>query len=234
MTSWLRRYRTPIFAGTLLIFFGGVFAGLGGYYLGGGATAEAVARIDGAQIPYMRFQVRANQIVESLRAQGRELDEASLKSVRQETLRDMIVEEILAGQAERMGIVVTDRELAMGIRAIPRFQRDGVFDQGLYFQTVASMLRTTPEDFERQQRRALLAFKLQRFILDAVKVSPEEARAEWSREKGSERGYDKEADAWRQELHRRRGLDLINAVFLRQILPQVRVENYLERRDEGR
>lgn len=232
MISFLRRHRQTLIISVFFIFLIGIFVGLGGYFITGRDTSEAVAVVGGKKLSYLRFRVRVNQYLDAMRSQGNELDEAKTKQVKQEMLRDMIVNEILAQQAETMGLKVSDTELATAIQQNPAFQREGRFHQRLYFAAVRSAYKSTPERYERFQRRQMMAAKLKALLFRSSKLAPTELRAEYIRSGGSIVDFEKEKDRFARELQQRRALDSIN-FFLRQLSTQVEIRSYLEQRERG-
>jgi len=222
-----------LFLGMVAIFLVGTFVGLGGYMFTSSDVSEAVAVVGKTKIPYMRFQVRVNQYLDTLRARKVDVTEATIKEVKQGMLRDMIVDELLAQQAERAGMRVTDLEVAMSIRNAAAFQREGQFDQNIYFQALRYAYRTSPEDYEAQQRKALLAAKLKQTIYFGAKVLPEELREEFSRANaGSDKDFAKKKDEFSAQLQQQRAIELIN-FYLRQLSTQVQIQQFLDEREKG-
>lgn len=233
MISLLRRYRQPLIVSMVVVFFIGIFVGLGGYFFTGADHSEAVAVVDGEKIPYFRFRNRANQYVETLRSQGTEVTEETTARIKQDLLRDMIVDEILAQEAGKMGLRVSDGELALAIQNTPGFQRDGRFDQGLYFQSVRFQFGSNPAQFEEAQRHDMLAGKLKALMFRNAKILPGELRAEYLRAKaGPIRDFEKNKERFAGELRQRRALDTVN-FFLRQRAANADIRSYLEQRERG-
>ena len=232
MISLLRRFRRELIGSVVVIFIVGVFAGLGGYFFTGADTTEAVATVGKQKIPYLLFRVRVNQYLDALRARGDEVTPEVSQTIKSEMLRDMIVNEILAQQAEKMGLKVSDTELALTIRQTPGFQREGQFDQDLYFAAVRSAFKTTPEAYEKTQRRALLAGKLKALLFRSAKLAPGELREEFLRAGGKIQEFDAKREAFARELQQRRALDAVN-FFLRQLGTELEVRSYLEQRERG-
>jgi peptidyl-prolyl cis-trans isomerase D len=238
MISWLRRNRQPFIITLTLVFIISIFVGLGGYYLSGANVAEAVAVVDGTKIPYMRFLTRLEQYSEAIRARGGEITPEMEKEMKGELLREMIVEEILASQAEKMGMRVSDRELALSIEGTPAFQQDGRFYQELYFRAVRYQLKTTPEQFERQRRRELLSNRLKAMMYRASKLVPSEGEFEYQQYLRTYSGAHAAKEPPREkaqvlaELRQRRAVDTIN-FFLRQFSTQADIRTFLEQRERG-
>lgn len=234
MISFLRRYRHPIILSLVVVFLISIFVGLGGYYLTGRDNSEAVAVVDGAKIPYLAFRTRVDQYLEAVRSQGKEVPESVEKEVRTEMLREMIVEELLAKQAEALGLSVSDRELALSIEQTPAFQQNGQFSQELYFRAVRYQFKTTPEQFEKQRRRMLLAAHLRAMVFRATKLLPSEILEEYLREHGGKaKDFDKDKDGYSKDLRQRRAIDTLN-FMLRQAASQSDIRSFLDQREQGR
>ena len=233
MISFLRQHRKTLIISTFIIFLVGIFAGLGGYFFTDFDTTASVAKVGGTKIPYLRFRIRVNQYVESMRAQGQEVSEAATKQIKAEMLRDMIVNEILAQRADVMGLHVSDLELSRTIEQTPSFQTDGKFDQNKYFQIVSRGFSTTPEAYEKTERRRLLAAKMKSILYRATKFAPGELREEYMRAKGSIKNFEADRKTFSQEFRQRRALDTIN-FFLKQLSTQIEIQTFLEQRESGR
>lgn len=232
MIGLLRRYRQPLFIAVTAVFLIGIFVGLGGYFFSGADLSDTVAVVGGKKIPYSRFRNRVNQYLEMMREQRKvEVTQAMETEVKQGMLRDMIVDELLANEAEKMGLRVSDMELSLSIQNTPAFQREGRFDQDLYFQAVRFSFKTSPEQFEADQRRAMLSAKLKSIIARSAKVSPAEIDTEWavaSRAKGAP----KKKEEFAGQLRQKRALDAINA-FLRGLAASTEIRTYLDQREQG-
>ncbi|MFH1724519.1 MAG: SurA N-terminal domain-containing protein [Elusimicrobiota bacterium] len=232
MIAFLRRYRQTLIISVFLIFLVGIFVGLGGYFFTGMDTTEAVAVVGGEKISYLRFRTQVNHYLDQSRGAGSEVTQQMAQRVKQEMLRDMIVNEILAQQADKMGLHVSNSELALSIQQSPGFQRDGRFDQDLYFRMVRSAFNSTPEEYERHQRRTMLSAKLKTLLFRGSKLAPAEVRDEYLRSRGSIVDFEAERAGFAQELQQKRALDAIN-FFLRQLSTQVEIRSYLEQRERG-
>jgi peptidyl-prolyl cis-trans isomerase D len=86
----------------------------------------------------------------------------------------LVQEEIFVQEAEKLGLRVSDMELAQTIQSFPAFQRDGRFDIGVY-QTFLNRLRLKVEEFEETQRRQILGQKAQMLMASGVRISSLEA-----------------------------------------------------------
>lgn len=232
MIRFLRRFRQPLIVSLVLVFLIGIFVGLGGYFFTGYDTTEAAAVVEGHKIPYLHFRTRLDQYLESLRAQNQEVTAEMSARVRDEMLRDMIVSELLAQQAERMGMRVSDSELALAIRQTPGFQRDGQFDENLYYQAVRYRFKTSPEQFERLRRREMLSARLRTLMFRNSKLAPGELRGEYLRAKAPLAEFEQRSAEFEADLRQRRALDTIN-FFLRQRAATADIRNFLDQRERG-
>ena len=138
-----------------------------------------VATVNGEPIPAEAYRYAYGSLLERLRQQfGNNLNEDLLKmlNVEEQALNQLIDQKLLVNEAARLGIRVTDEELAMTIREVPAFQVGGVFDPVRY-QRVLDANRLNPEGFEREQRNSLLISKLRLLATGGHSVSDLEAKA---------------------------------------------------------
>ena len=233
MLSFLRRYRRTLFLSIVVVFLIGIFVGLGGYLFTSRDTFGTVAVVGSTKIPYNVFLRRVNQILDVLKDKGTEVNDNLIKEVKQDTLRDMIVDELLYSKALELGLVVTDDELARDIRNTPAFQSGGAFDQSAYFQSVYRIYRDTPKAYEEMRHKSLMTMKLKQLIFQAAKYSPEDLQEAYALEnKGTLADFDKNKASFEQKLRQARALELIN-YYLRQISAQVEIRSFLAEREAG-
>jgi peptidyl-prolyl cis-trans isomerase D len=96
-------------------------------------------------------------------------------NLRKQALDRLIDQALWSQEARRLGIQVSEDEVAAAISGIPVFQTAGIFDPRRY-QAVLSQNRMTAEQFEAMQEQAMLVEKLRLFIAGGVMVSDDEAR----------------------------------------------------------
>ncbi len=233
MTSFLRRHKKALFIATISIFLLGTFVGLGGYLFTSRDMSMAVASIGRAKIPYDAYVQRVNQYEDALRARGTDVDDKVSQQIKQEVLREMIVDELLQQKAAEIGLSVPDSELARDIQNTPAFQEDHQFNQQLYFARIRQVFHESPEMYEQDRRKQLLAMKLKQLIYHSAKLTPAELEQEYKDlHKGSLKGFDKDKDAFAAKAQQQRALDLVN-YYLRQLAQQVEIRTYLEQRERG-
>lgn len=91
-------------------------------------------------------------------------------NLRQQALDGLIDRAVLAEQAEKLGIVISDEELRDVIVGNPGFQRDGRFDKEAYVRALRYS-NLTPAGYEEARRRDLAIERLQEVIQDGITVS---------------------------------------------------------------
>ncbi len=98
---------------------------------GGG---DAVATVNGAPIPTAEYRFLLDQNYDRLRAsfQGQEVPDFVKKMAVSSTLNRLISKELAVAQANELGVVVPDAELAATVMSTPAAQRDGEFDAIFY------------------------------------------------------------------------------------------------------
>ena len=114
--------------------------------------------IDGKPIVYADFQREYQNMLDMYRQRfGQGLTEEMLKALnlKQQALDNLINQAVILKKAEEMNIRVTDEDVKAAILAYPAFQRNGVFDQRIYEQTLRSN-KMTPEEFEENQRKMMI------------------------------------------------------------------------------
>ncbi len=175
MLGFLRKHRKTIFLITIVGFAVGTFAGFGGYYFN--KKANIVAKVNSREITYSAYEKLLSQKIAEYKDKNKDSGEVSdetKNTIKREVLQEMINEEALYQEAERMGIKVTDTELLMNIQSYPAFQREGKFDQGAYYSVVKYALHSTPQEFEDNLRKGIATSKLRRIIANTCKITKKE------------------------------------------------------------
>ena len=141
-----------------------------------------VASVNGDPILYEDYNRVYNNLIVQMRQQfGDALNEETIKmlNLRQQAMDRLVEEKLMLAEARRLDLKVSDEELAETIAAVEAFQTAGAFDAKRYAY-ILERNRLTQEDFEAQQKQAMLVTKLNRLISGGTKVSDAEA-AEWHR-----------------------------------------------------
>ena len=148
--------------------------------------SEVIARVGDQSITVAEFRrAYQAQMAAYQRAYGGSMNEQLLRQmgIDQQILQQMVDERAAVHEARRLGLTVTDAEVASRIYAMPAFQRDGRFaGQQIYEQVLRSARPPlTPSQFEDSLRRALLVEKLRTALTDWISVSDEEVDREYAR-----------------------------------------------------
>ncbi|MHB9154463.1 MAG: SurA N-terminal domain-containing protein [Endomicrobiales bacterium] len=214
MMDFLRKHMRIIFIVTITGFLGGAFIGFGGYFFGDNSMGDAVIVVNGKKIPYQRYASLLNRTLDLMRERKEEVTQETTDQKKQEVLQDLIQEEVLSVQAKKYGITVSDAELAADIQHYPAFQRDGRFDQRMYFQVLYQALRTTPKEFEESRRKQISIFKLRQLIVSSVRISEPELRLEFARRnRGSTANFEKTRDAFLESLRQEKAMQVFGEWF---------------------
>ena len=154
--------------------------------VGAGSPNEEIATVNGEGITATTFRRAYQQQMQAYRAAyGANVNEQMLKQlgVEQQILRQLIEERTAVVEARRLGLSVSDAEVAQRILSIPAFQQNGVFaGEDVYSQVLASQRPPlTKADFEESLRRSLLVDKLRAALTDWVVVPDSDVSAEFKR-----------------------------------------------------
>lgn len=145
---------------------------------------DTVAVVEGHEIRGDEFRRSYQAQLQAYRsAYGGNMSEQLLRQlgIDQQILAQLVDERAALAEAERLGITVSDAEVAQRIYTIPAFQENGRFiGQTRYQQLLASQnppLRTS--EFEESIRRALTMDKLRASVTDWLAISDKELQDEY-------------------------------------------------------
>ena len=173
-----------VFVIIVLSFVGTIFLVWGKGSDGPGRSLGYAAIVDGRRISLEEYQnsyQRVRNIYQQIYGQALSSDMEKALGLKKVALDSLIDNRLVIKEARSMAIKATDDEVAKTIEAVPSFQKDGRFDFNLYQQLLKSS-RITPKDFEEGQKEELIIKKARQSIKDKVKVSDEEALAEYRKE----------------------------------------------------
>lgn len=156
-----------------------VFADFGSIRLGGGgATGDAAATVGDLKVSYSEFERTYRQTEDYYRQSygeqfNREL--AQRIGLPVQVLDGLIADKILLAEADRMGVTVTDEEVARAIAEIPSFKLpDGRFVGEEQYRQILRSNGYTIDHFEASVRQDLLNEKVRSVLADNLYVSDEE------------------------------------------------------------
>ncbi len=152
----------------------------------GAVASDTVAVVNGQEIRADEFTRTYQAQMQAYRsAYGGQMNDQLLKQlgIDQQILQQLVDERAAVSEAERLGLKVTDAEVAQRIYAIPGFMENGVFiGQARYQQILYSQNPPlTTAQFEEGVRRSLVLEKLRSSVTDWMSVSDKELQAEYKR-----------------------------------------------------
>ncbi|MBN2359605.1 MAG: SurA N-terminal domain-containing protein [Deltaproteobacteria bacterium] len=147
-----------------------------------GSPLPIVASVNGRAISTAQFQQQYARVFERMQSMrpNYTIETARAENLKQTVLEQLISRELLAQEAERRGLVISDGELAQTIVKTQLFHQNGAFDRDLY-RRYANSLNLSEAAFEEEYRRDLSSDRLRSVVLDAVTVSNAEIRQVWER-----------------------------------------------------
>lgn len=161
----------------ILAMVGLIFFNWGGYNQSTGERTDVAATVGGETISYGELQDEYRNLESQYKEAFGEQFNADLArqlNLPMQALNRLVNQRIMLREARLIGLRVTDEEVQKQILEYPVFQRDGRFvGQDEYRQTLRR-IRTTPAEFESQQRQVLLLRKLESAITASVYVSDAE------------------------------------------------------------
>lgn len=131
------------------------------------APKRVIAEVNGVELSERDFQQNVSQRQQQLRAmlQNQNIDLSFMEEqIKQNTLEQMIEEEVLVQSAVDAGMRIGDALLAKRIHEFPAFQEEGQFSQALY-ERVLSNQGMSPTGFEMEFRRAMLTDQIREGVL---------------------------------------------------------------------
>ena len=177
MLRILREHATHWMLRVLLILVAVTFISWGGYSLIRDRNKPYAARVDGVTIDWDEYAKTYDNTVKQYREiMGPSFSEKMLEEMKlkDRVLDDLVNKILIAHEAERLKLSVSDGELRESIESIPSFQTAGQFDPRIY-QRYLQMARMSSEQFEQAQRERLLFTKVINLVRsNGGKVSEDE------------------------------------------------------------
>src|SRR5437870_9705767 len=150
------------------------------------ASSDTVAKVDGREISSADFRRTYQAQLQAYRsAYGNNMSDQLLKQlgIEQQILQQMVDERASLAEAARLGIKVSDEEVAQRIYSIPAFQENGAFIGAQRYQQLLAAQRPplSPSEFEESVRRSLVVEKLRLAVTEWLSVSDREQEQEYRR-----------------------------------------------------
>ena len=153
--NWLGKTVMVVVVGVLALSF--AIWGIGDIFRGSSTTA--VASVGSTQITVEQFRQTYNERLQQIsRQMGQPLrfDQARSLGLDRQILQQVIADSALDQWAQRMGLGITDDEVARLVRGIPAFQGpDGQFNHAIFIDRIRSAGYTEPR-FIAEQRRVMI------------------------------------------------------------------------------
>jgi len=141
------------------------------------------ARVNGELVTASDFtQAYSNRFRQMSQMRGGKYttDHAKQDNLKVETLKGLIDQELIAQQADELGIRVGDTEVADAIARSPQFQQDGAFSFDYYKRLVENGYGMSVKRFEEAYRRDLLRGKVVQAAIAGANVSEDEVKAAYT------------------------------------------------------
>jgi len=125
-----------------------------------------IAYVNGDLITGLEYEARYREMLDALQKQYKEYwNDTLIKAfqIRQRALDSLIEKRLISQESARIGLGVTDDEVANAIVTYPAFQVNGEFDEGRY-RSLLRYNRMEPTDFESSIKLELLGQKIRHFI----------------------------------------------------------------------
>ncbi len=139
-----------------------------------GDKGTVVAKVNGHSIPDTEFNRQYRNYERQREAGlGRPLSEAEELTLREEVKQNVIRDEVLRQEAHRLGLEVSDDEVARALLAISAFRNEqGVWDRQIYNNALKRM-SFSAADYEVSLRNSLLRDKLRGLVWQAPTITDE-------------------------------------------------------------
>lgn len=147
---------------------------------GGGDKGSNVAVVDGVPITDIDF-TRAYRVEARAREaeMNRTLSDAEQKQLVEMVRSSLVEQEVLEQEAKRLGLEVSDSEVARALLQVPGFKgADGRFSEEIYLKRIAQE-GTTQDEFEQRVRDQLLRDKLRQLVFLGASSSDTALREAW-------------------------------------------------------
>jgi peptidyl-prolyl cis-trans isomerase D len=166
----------------VIILFLGVIVVTFALFVGSGSLRDQgagdVAEINGEIISQREFALQYERALQRYREILKDsLTPEMIKglNLKANLFEELVQKKLVLQEARRLGIVVTDDELAQHLARVPEFQIGGRFSKSRYLQ-ILEVNRLAPAQFEEEQRDQLTLQRLYSIVLDSVHVTDAEVR----------------------------------------------------------
>jgi len=149
-----------------------------------GGRSGTLATVQGKEIRLAEYDRYYNNLINFYRDQFKgQFSEEIIKNLdlKNSALDALIQKKLLLLEAERLGIHVSDQELAERITTIPAFQKDNVFNK-TYYEIYLTQNRLSTSKFEEGQRELMVMEKVEQLVKSNTQVSESEVQEAFRKE----------------------------------------------------
>ena len=176
--SWIIK----IILGVIVVVF--IFMGMGTL---GSNDKGTVATVNDEPITLEEYKQSYSRLKAQMRQRfGGNLNQDILDmlNLERQAMNQIVNRRLMAMEADRLGITVSEGELRRSLENISAFKDNGVFSMDRYKQVLAAN-RLTPESFEASQAASLRQQKLRDLVVSSIAVSDPEAE-KWYKYRNTE------------------------------------------------
>lgn len=148
---------------------------------GGEDTSAEAAVVNGKAIAYSDFQSTYSNLYQLYKNIYQDQFTPALENqlkLAGKSINSLIDQVLLMGEAERLKLNISDKELVEAIAQVQAFQENGVFSKDRYLQ-VLSYQRMNSDEFEALQRNELISNKVRESIQSDVTVTDADIETEF-------------------------------------------------------
>lgn len=175
MISFFVKFKNIILIAIIACFLGSLgYVGVGALKEEYGPNAP-VAKVGEDNIKYRDYERLVKNIYETLQSEEtEEADNLRREQIRQQVLNSLIYESALKQEAQKMGLGVSDMEVAYFIKNDPLFNTTGSFNKDNYLWIIRNRLGMNAAEYEQSKKDSRLAQTYQTTMTLVAKVSPQE------------------------------------------------------------
>jgi peptidyl-prolyl cis-trans isomerase D len=153
---------------------------------GTGASGEALASVNGRRITVNDFSRAYNaQLAQFRNAYGAGMNETMLRQlgIDQQVLQQLIDQQAVLAEADRLGVTASDAEVRQRIMEIPAFQENGVFIGEQRYRQLLRLQRPplSTSEFEEEVRDSIVLDKMRASLTEWITVSDADVEEEFRR-----------------------------------------------------
>lgn len=187
MMQTMRGYTKVLFYGLILVFVGTIIFDWGMNVTGLSTAESTIAQVNGEKISLAEFDLACNQVLESYKQSGTEINDSQLNAIRNRVLDDLIQSKLVRQEIKKLNIHATDKEITYYLWDRPpdfiqqMFRTEqGQFDVARYQAALKNpQLDAAWIGVEEELRSRLPVQKLQDMLSATVVVTESQVKEEY-------------------------------------------------------